>query len=163
MAIYRFAKFSTLTAGVISLVGLLSANPAQAFTLTLLQNNDAESRLLPAGENGEIAGAARFTTLINQLKANTTTDAVVTIASGDNILPGTTFNASLQDGIFYDAAVLDAIGYDAIALGNHDFDFGPEILADFISSDQFSTPVPFLAANLDFSGEPALQALVEHS
>ncbi|MBD1870136.1 5'-nucleotidase C-terminal domain-containing protein [Cyanobacteria bacterium FACHB-471] len=161
MTIYKFIRPSVLTAGVISLVGLLSSDPAQAFTLTLLQNNDAESKLLPAGDNGEIAGAARFTTLISQLRANATTDAVVTIASGDNILPGTTFNASLEDGVFYDAAVLDAVGYDAIALGNHDFDFGPEILADFISSDQFSTPVPFLAANLDFSGEPQLQALVD--
>jgi 5'-nucleotidase len=149
--------------GSISLLGALSATPAFAFSLTVLHNNDGESKLVPSGDNGEIGGAAPFVTLINSLQqeAQANNRSVVTLSSGDNFLPGTAFNASLDDGIFYDAIALDAIGYDAIALGNHDFDFGPDILADFISSPNFSTPVPFLSANLDFSNEPALQALVD--
>jgi 5'-nucleotidase len=57
---------------------------------------------------------------------------------------------------------LDMLGYDAIALGNHDFDFGPDTLAAFIA-EGFKKPgsPPYLSANLDFSGEPALQALVD--
>lgn len=161
MSIYKFIKPSVLTAGVVSLVGLLSANPAEAFTLTVLHNNDGESVLLPSGNNGEIGGAARFTSLIKDLQTNATTDGVITLSSGDNFLAGTAFNASLQDGIFYDAIVLNEIGYDAIALGNHDFDFGPDILADFIGSDQFTSPIPFLSSNLDFSSEPRLQNLVD--
>ncbi|NJN92372.1 MAG: hypothetical protein HC878_19745 [Leptolyngbyaceae cyanobacterium SL_5_14] len=161
MSIYRFLKPTALTAGAISLAGLLSANPADAFTLTVLHNNDGESVLLPSGDSGEIGGAARFTSLIKDLQTNATTDGVITLSSGDNFLAGTAFNASLQDGVFYDAIVLNEIGYDAIALGNHDFDFGPDILADFISSDQFTSPVPFLSSNLDFSNEPRLQDLVE--
>ncbi|MCA1991256.1 MAG: 5'-nucleotidase C-terminal domain-containing protein [Coleofasciculus sp. S288] len=155
------ARFSILKASLIGLIGLssaLSATPSLAFTLTVLHNNDGESKLLP---NGDIGGAAPFVTLINSLKTNATTDAVITLSSGDNFLAGTAFNASLQDDTFYDAIALDAIGYDAIALGNHDFDFGPDVLADFISSPNFNTPVPFLSANLDFSSEPALQALVD--
>jgi 5'-nucleotidase len=34
---------------------------------------------------------------------------------------------------FYDSIALDLVGYDAIIIGNHDFDFGPEVLADFIT------------------------------
>jgi 5'-nucleotidase len=149
--------------GSISLLGVLSATPTFAFSLTVLHNNDGESKLLPSGDNGEIGGAAPFVTLINSLQqeAQANNRSVVTLSSGDNFLAGTAFNASLDDGIFYDAIALDAIGYDAIALGNHDFDFGPDILADFISSPNFSTPVPFLSANLDFSNEPVLQALVD--
>ena len=30
--------------------------------------------------------------------------------------------------------VLGGLGYDAIALGNHDFDFGPDLLADFLAA-----------------------------
>ena len=153
-----FNKLSALTAGVISLAGLLSANPAEAFTLTVLHNNDGESRLLQ--DNGGVGGAAYFTSLINSLQSSATTDGVITLSSGDNFLASTTFNASLTDGVFYDAIVLNAIGYDAIALGNHDFDFGPDILADFISSPEFTSPVPFLSANLDFSNEARLQQLV---
>jgi 5'-nucleotidase/UDP-sugar diphosphatase len=55
---------------------------------------------------------------------------------------------------------MDIIGYDAVTLGSHDFDFGPDVLADFI--EEFHGPRPvFLSANLDFSGEPRLQGLVE--
>ena len=49
--------------------------------------------------------------------------------------------------------------YDAMALGNHDFDFGPEVTARFIEG--FDPAVTFLSANADFSGEPVLQALVD--
>jgi 5'-nucleotidase len=44
-----------------------------------------------------------------------------------------------------------------MAIGNHEFDFGPEVLADFIEG--FASGVPFLSANLDVSGEPDLAAL----
>ena len=154
----------------VSLIGLalsLQARPIQAFTLSIFHNNDGESALLPRnseGEtdpNGDIGGAARFVSLIDTLRSNATTDATITLSSGDNFLAGTAFNASLENGTFYDATVLNAINYDAIALGNHDFDFGTDVLADFISSPQFSRPVPYLSANLDFSGVPALQNLVE--
>ena len=154
----------------VSLIGLalsLQARPIQAFTLSIFHNNDGESALLPRNLdgatdlNGDIGGAARFVGLVGTLRSNATTDATITLSSGDNFLAGTAFNASLEDGTFYDATVLNAIGYDAIALGNHDFDFGTDVLADFISSPEWSNPVPYLSANLDFGGVPALQNLVE--
>jgi 5'-nucleotidase len=83
------------------------------------------------------------------------------VSSGDNFLAGPEFNASLQKGVpFFDAIAMDLIGYDAAALGNHEFDFGPDVLADFIAG--FGDPVPFLSSNLDFSGEPRLQAFVDN-
>ncbi len=84
----------------------------------------------------------------------------IVVSSGDNFLAGPEFNASLQKGIpFFDAIAMDIIGYDAIDLGNHEFDFGPDVLADFIEG--FRRPVKFLSANLDFSAEPRLQGFVE--
>ncbi len=152
---------SVLPVGLLGLtLSLLQTIPAQAFSITIFHNNDGESKLLPSGSSGEIGGAAPFVSLINSLKASVTTDAFITLSSGDNFLAGTAFNASLQNNNFYDATVLNAIGYDAIALGNHDFDFGPDVLANFVSSLNFTTPVPFLSSNLDFSGEAALQNLV---
>jgi 5'-nucleotidase/UDP-sugar diphosphatase len=158
MGILRLIKHSTLVAGGLTLLGLLGADAAGAFTLTVLHNNDGESKLTTS-DTGE-GGAAQFVSLVKGLQTNAGTDAVITLSSGDNFLAGTAFNASLQAGNFYDAIVLNAIGYDAISLGNHDFDFGPTILADFINSPNWTNPVPYLSANLDFSGEPALQALV---
>ncbi len=84
---------------------------------------------------------------------------VITVTSGDNSLAGPEFQVSLDAGApFYDALALEAVGFDALCLGNHDFDFGPDVTADFIESFTASPP-PFLSANLDVSAEPRLDAL----
>lgn len=148
-----------------------SEPPKPHFTLTVLHNNDGESNLIDAGSGLEdFGGVARFQTIVDREKAEATTGGqgkknkrgVIMVSSGDNFLAGPEFNASLDSGTWYDALALDMIGYDAIQLGNHDFDFGPQTLAEFIS-EGFSDPgtPPYVAANLDFTGEPALQALAD--
>jgi 5'-nucleotidase len=83
------------------------------------------------------------------------------VSSGDNFLAGPVFSASLDKGVpFYDTIAMDKIGYTAVAIGNHDFDFGPDVLADFISGYSETLP-PYLSANLDYSGEPRLQDLFD--
>ena len=142
----------------------------QVVTLTILHLNDSESQLLHAGKGIEdFGGAARGVTVVKNLRSAAATDVVLTLSSGDNFLAGPEFKASLAaynpalGGVntYYDAKALDAIGYDAILLGNHDFDFGPDLLANFISTGFAKTFPPYLSANIDFTGEPALQALVE--
>jgi len=127
-------------------------------TITILHNNDGESNLLPDEDSGD-PGLARFVTALKQLQADAVGDGVITLTSGDNFLASKEFSASLANGTpYYDSIGLSGL-YDAMALGNHDFDFGPEIAADFVSG--FDPAIPFLSANADFSGEPALQALVD--
>lgn len=140
------------------------------FTLTILHNNDGESALLPSGDE---AGVARFMTLVQREKRRALQKAkqgdrdhggqhgVIFVSSGDNFLASPAFTASFNDGIYYDAVALDLLGYDAIDLGNHDFDFGPDVLAELIASFRRPGKPPYLSANLDFGGEPALQALVD--
>ncbi len=130
---------------------------ALAFSLTILHSSDGESRLL-GGDDG-FGGAARFASLVQRLRAEAAaeSDGVIVVSAGDNFLSGPEFDASLAHGRHYDAAVLDIAGYDAIALGNHEFDYGPEVAADFIAS--FRSGTPFLSANLDVSAEPRLAAL----
>lgn len=173
-----FHRVVSVAAVLIALVGAsLASSPAGAarsnpdFTLTILHNNDAESQLINVGPGLEnFGGAARFKTLVDQLKEKALAGSdeggvpgvgkrgVVMLSSGDNFLAGPEFNASLDKGPpFFDTIAMDLIGYDAVAMGNHDFDFGPDVLADFIEG--FQTPVPFLSSNLDVSGEPRLAAL----
>jgi 5'-nucleotidase len=154
---------------LLPVLGTQAAQPKINFWLTVLHNNDGESQLIDLGTGLEdFGGAARFKTLVDHLKSAAVTgipsfppakSAVIMVSSGDNFLAGPEFNAGLEKGVpFYDTIALDLIGYDAIALGNHDFDFGPDVLVDFIGGYQFSQP-PYLSANLDFSLEPGLQAL----
>jgi 5'-nucleotidase len=137
------------------------------FRLFLQHNNDGESELLSDGDEG---GVARFASVLGRARLaawkwilkNRGKGGSLLVSSGDNFLASPAFTASLNDGVFYDAVALDLLRYSAICLGNHDFDFGPDLLADFIS-EGFRRPgrPPYLSANLDFKGEPSLQFLVD--
>ncbi|MYB77809.1 MAG: bifunctional metallophosphatase/5'-nucleotidase [Chloroflexi bacterium] len=140
-----------------------TATPApQTFRLTILHNNDGESQLLHAGRDREdFGGVARFATLVAKLRqeARESGSGVLVLSAGDSYQAGPEFSASLDRSPepFYDIIALDLIGYDALVLGNHEFDFGPDVLADAIRGSASSAP--FLSVNLDFSGEPRLAAL----
>jgi 5'-nucleotidase len=145
-------------------------NGGVVYYLTLLHNNDGESQVVDAGSGLEdFGGAARFKTVVDNLRWEAihgpwtqrgAKRGVLMISSGDNFLAGPEFNAGLENGVpFYDTIAMELIGYNAVALGNHDFDFGPDVLADFI--DGYQDPPPYVSANLDFTGEPRLQAYVD--
>ncbi len=172
---------SALVLGSLPVEAKKPSSAGTAFELTILHNNDGESKLreqyvpLPGTPSPgpdlskPYAGVARFASLVDILRTEATSGpppapgakrGVVMLSSGDNFLAGAEFTASLEKGVpFYDAIAMSLIGYDGIAIGNHEFDFGPDVLADFIRS--FSPVVPFLSANIDVSAEPALAALEE--
>ena len=154
------AVLAVVTGMLVSLPVAGSAQDTEdsgGFTLTILHNNDGESKLLP-DENAD-PGVARFVALMKQLQAAASGMGVVTLTSGDNFLASQELGVSLgREGPLYDSIALRGL-YDAMALGNHDFDLGPEVTARFVTG--FSPPVTFLSVNVDFTGEPMLQALVE--
>lgn len=139
-----------------------------AFTLTIAHNNDGESALTPSVIDGaEYGGVARFSSVVDRLERSSITGrpaagqsgkrGFLLLNSGDNYLAGAEFNASNEPGApFYDAVAVDYLDYDALAIGNHEFDFGPDTLARFIEAVPDTT---FVSANLDVSGEPSLAAL----
>jgi 5'-nucleotidase len=166
-----------LSAVLVGTASAASHNDGEVdFWLTVLHNNDGESDLLPddvfdVDDNfiGYEKGVAYFARVLRDARTaangkggDNVKRGTIFVSSGDNFLASPTFTASLADGIFYDAIALDSLRYDAIQFGNHDFDFGPDVLADFIS-EGYARPghPPYLGANLDFSGEAALQALVD--
>ncbi|MGH9214526.1 MAG: bifunctional metallophosphatase/5'-nucleotidase [Acidimicrobiales bacterium] len=144
--------------------------PSRAdFTLTILHNNDGESSLLPTTVDGvEYGGIARFQRMVDTLRfgshfsfdrGESLRRGVVLLNSGDNYLAGTTFQASQQPGApFFDGVAVRLLRYDALAIGNHEFDFGPATFARFV--DTVDRDTPFVSANLDFSGEPTLADLI---
>ena len=152
---------SNEVSGNVSLFEVGAPRANEAVTLTVLHNNDGESQLLFAPGEEDFGGAARFKTLMDNLRAEADANgAVLTLSSGDNFLAGPEFQVSLDqpaDEQLFESRVLELIGYDALAIGNHEFDFGPDVLARLISD--FQAPTPFLSANLDFSNEAVLNEL----
>ncbi|CAM4148934.1 bifunctional metallophosphatase/5'-nucleotidase [Nocardiopsis rhodophaea] len=141
------------------------------YTLTVLHSNDGESKLLGAPADADYGGAARFTSLLHQLRdaerspraarrGEARRRGVVTVSSGDVFLAGPQFAASQQDGApYYDALATGYADYDAISMGNHEFDLGPDTYAEFIAATPGDTP--YLVSNMDVSAEPALAELKE--
>ncbi len=171
MSIRRIV-WALITLGLVTaLMGAVAANAQDngdaagdsgELQLVILHHNDGESQLVQASSDlPDYGGVARFASLVHQLRSQAAEDgaAVITISSGDNFLSGPELSVSLgDDSPFYDALALNLIGYDALTIGNHEFDLGPDLLARFITE---TTTAPFISANLDFSGEPVLAALVD--
>lgn len=138
------------------------------YSVTFLHNNDGESRLLGYSDSlAEYGGPARFKTMLDQTRSFYASQGhgVVSIYAGDTFLAGPQFQASLDSGApgsrtFYDALAISRMGYDASILGNHEFDFGPDVLAEFIGDAQTTNATTYLSSNLDFSAEAGLQAHV---
>ncbi len=139
-----------------------------AFCLTVLHNNDGESRLVDAGSGLEaFGGIARFASVVfaqRQAAMNVPEcdeRGVITVTSGDNFRPSPEFNASIDKGTpYYDSIAFDRIDYNAMALGNHDFDFGPEVTANLIEGISNTTPT-FVTANLSFVDGSPLKPLAD--
>lgn len=157
----------TILAGSIAAFTAVTAH-AQ-YSVTVLHNNDAESKLINLGSGGaaNYGGIARFKSLVDETRSfyQGLNHGVVTISAGDNFLAGAIFQASLDSGApgsrtFYDALGMSLINYDAVTIGNHEFDFGPQVLAEFIGDAQTTNATKFLSANLDFSANTDLQAHV---
>lgn len=128
----------------------LNLNPvlAEGCKLRILNTNDVHGRLLPfklgiSDYDKEVGGIARRYTLINQLKEENINTNILLLDAGD-FAQGTIF-FNIYNGL-PDVQFMNKLHYDAVAVGNHEFDKGPEALAKMIKEAEF----PFLAANLKF-------------
>ena len=151
---------------------LSQTNPEQK--LVILYTNDLHSRIsgFPSGINhpdtvsGEadtLGGFARIATLIKEEKRQNG-DNVIVLDAGDFLMG--TFFAMLEESTGFQLSLMKKMGYDAVALGNHEFDFGPQTLANIIAQSEGNGSVPSLvASNLIFStkdtADDALEALFE--
>lgn len=133
-----------------------------SFWLTIAHNNDGESQLINAGAGSEeYGGVARFASVVKRAEEEALArrhGGFILLNAGDNFLAGPEFNESLQKGVpFYDSIALNRMDFDAMGIGNHEFDFGPDVFAQFIKG--FDPDVPFVSANLNVKDEPKLARL----
>lgn len=154
----------SLMSTALAVLALCLGHAHAQYQITVLHNNDGESQLFADGDG--IGGVAEFKALFDTTKSfyQSQNHGVVSIYAGDTFLAGPEFQASLDSGVpgsrtFYDALAISRIGYDASIIGNHEFDFGPQVLAEFIGDAQSTNTTHYLSANLDFSGEADLDAL----
>ena len=98
-------------------------------------------------------GIARRATIVNRVRAEAPNTLL--LDSGD-ISQGTLYfmqYKGTEGRDFY-----NMLGYDAVVTGNHDFDLGPQALADnLLNGAKFSV----VNSNMDFTAEPALVGKIQ--
>lgn len=138
-----------------ALTACLTAISFGQFQLTILHTNDMHSHMEGARSGGQtLGGYARQATLINSIRAQ---KGELLLLNGGDTFQGTIYFNTYSG--FSDLAFMNYIGYDAMAVGNHEFDKGPELLAKFINGANF----PLLCANINASSDEALKGLIRKS
>ncbi|MEM7023231.1 MAG: bifunctional UDP-sugar hydrolase/5'-nucleotidase [Pseudomonadota bacterium] len=112
----------------------IGAAAAEPVTLKIVHFNDLDRM----EEDGGKGGVARLAAVVEEIRANHPN--VLVTNGGDSISP------SLLSGFDQGAHMIDLfnqVGIDAMAVGNHEFDFGPDTLVERIAEAQF----PMLSNN----------------
>ncbi|NOZ34678.1 MAG: hypothetical protein GXO80_05195 [Chlorobi bacterium] len=140
----------------IVLLAILNLN---AQKLTILHTNDMHSKLTGYGpeseyspeityNDGTIGGFARLAALLTGEKSKNK-DATLILDAGD-FLMGSLFHVS-EEKTGFQLHLMKKMGYDYITLGNHEFDFGPETLANILNAAEEKGGYPnIVCSNIQF-------------
>ena len=141
-------------AGVVRAQGASSGN----FSLTIVHTNDTHAHLEPTlltlggKPNQPLGGFPRVISLFDRFRASERN--VLFLHAGD-VFQGTLYFNQYRG--LADRYFLHRMGVRAMAIGNHEFDNGPEGLQPFVDGARF----PILSANTDVSKEPKLAGKIK--
>ncbi len=125
---------------------------AAPVTLTLLHFNDDYQ--LGAVDQGKAGGLDRLSTLVRRVRQGD--PQAMLLFAGDLISP------SVESSVFKGAQLIDGLnhlGVDAATLGNHEFDYGPQVLQQRLAESRF----PWVITNVlrrDFTRLPGTHFLL---
>jgi len=117
---------------------------AQEQRFTILHTNDEHSHLIPIPaiddhsvfENPAHGGFARLAGAVNMIRREkAANNEPVLLFSGGDILGGPAFGwLPLREGMAPELNLFQKIGYDAVTIGNHEFDYGPDVYANYLKA-----------------------------
>ena len=149
-----------LSVATIIFLLLISTVRSQDAKLTILHTNDMHSRLagfapesaytpLIVNNDKTIGGFARIAWIIKNEKQKPGQNTIV-VDAGD-FLMGTLFH-TVEEETGFQLPLMKKMGYDIVAIGNHEFDFGPQALAQIINNSLKRGAIPeILLGNALFS------------
>jgi 2',3'-cyclic-nucleotide 2'-phosphodiesterase/3'-nucleotidase len=105
-------------------------------TVVILHTNDFHGNLVPVidANKNSVAGAAREATIINSVRSTFGQDHVLLVDAGDAIQGVTIANMFQGKNVI---EVYNAMGYNVATLGNHEWDYGQQVLKDRIAEAKF--------------------------
>lgn len=139
--------------------------------IVILHTNDLHSRLMgyapesayspmTINDDKTVGGFARIAAIIRDEKEKN--EGTTLIVDGGDFLMGTLFQG-LETKTGFHLRLMKTIGYDAVCIGNHEFDYGPDKLADIVNSGLKGGDIPpLLLSNAAFdSKDPGDDTLEE--
>lgn len=110
---------------------------------TILHTNDEHSALIPHSpaidhdpsnpDDPTIGGFARLATVIEQIRTEKAqTGEPVLLFNGGDFLGGSAFGWLAPTGYAVELAVMQSLGYNAVTIGNHEYDYTPDVLAEYL-------------------------------
>ena len=137
---------------VVFVLSISGAFSQSAKKIVILHTNDMHSRLdgfspsleyspLSLNDDKTIGGFSRLATIIEREK-NANMGRTIVVDAGD-FLMGTIFHY-MEEHNGFQLPLMKEMGYDIVAIGNHEFDYGPEKLASIINTSVGRAPIPKL-------------------
>ncbi|HHW73625.1 MAG TPA: hypothetical protein GX744_00005, partial [Firmicutes bacterium] len=147
-------RLHLLTAGLVVLLlslcllgsgGLISATEeVSELWLTVIHTNDEHSAVIPHSPavdfypdlpNKTIGGYARLATAVERIREQKAAEGepVLLLSAGD-FTGGTPFGWLVPEGIPAQIKIKQLMGYDAVAIGNHEYDYGTDLLARYLKA-----------------------------
>jgi 2',3'-cyclic-nucleotide 2'-phosphodiesterase (5'-nucleotidase family) len=113
----------------------------------ILHTNDMHSALIPHSpavdyrpgeENPAVGGFARLATAVNEIRESKSrqSEPVLLLDAGD-LLGGGAFAWLTLNGSAPELTIIQEMGYDAVTIGNHEYDYSPDILAQYLLKAEY--------------------------
>jgi 5'-nucleotidase / UDP-sugar diphosphatase len=115
--------------------------------------SESETRVVIFHTNDTHSILANFPELAYLVEKERETTKHVLLVSGGDIFSGNAIVDYYDPRGFPKIDIMNRLGYDVNTIGNHDFDYGPEILQDRIDQSDF----PFILANIRTGNTPLAQ------
>jgi 5'-nucleotidase/UDP-sugar diphosphatase len=138
----RLCPFTvTLLVVMLSFVSMVSAQ--RPVNITILHTNDIPGNL--AVDYRGRGGIANITGYVDEVKAEVGAENVILLDAGDTVEKKSSSNAFDGEAT---VDIYNLMGYKAVAIGNREFDWGQDMLANWVAQSDF----PWLAANIVLAG-----------
>ena len=145
-----FFKGTALAAGSFVLPDrLTAANPRSLRTISIFHTTDLHGHIRPTATYGgieNVGGLARCASQIRRWRTENPNSLLLDI--GD-VYQGTPVGWATRGRIMID--LFNQLKYDGWVMGNHEFDWGPEVVVDAVSRSE----MPIITGNLVLDGKPA--------